>query len=334
MTERTIAPTARYPRFHYSLLSPRHWPTWLLLGLLWVVGRCPRVLRFALGGALGHLAMATNAKRRQIAKTNLEWCFPEQGTATQEQWLTRFAKWLGRSYLELGFVWWSRKKRVLGAVEFEGLEALQQLMAQGRPVIAVVPHSLSMDLGGIALSAQVPMATFANAMRNPVLDWMMASRRGRFGCIIHPRSHGIRPVIKELKAGRLLFFPCDEDPGRHRKADSEFALFFGARKATLTSPSRLARMAGAVLVPCTGFFDEARGRYRVVIGQPLPEPIGENAGADAAKISLAFEQLIRLAPTQYLWTQRLFQSRPNEHPIPYRMRGREGSGPRPKQADD
>jgi len=50
-------------------------------------------------------------------------------------------------------------------------------------------------------------------------------------------------------------------------------------------------------------------------------------------MNLELEKLIRLAPDQYMWSLRLFQTRPDGSPPPYAMKGKPGSGPRPRPAD-
>ena len=311
------------PPLSARLLAPRHWGSWLGIFLLWLIGRLPGALRWRLGEWLGQAMFKRSAKRREIVGLNLEWCFP-QLEATQRQALQQdFSRWLGRSFLEFGFLWWASPKRFARRLRYEGLEQLQSTLDAGERVILFTLHTLAMDIGGVALSSRVPMSTFANAMRNPLLEWFMAARRGRFGCRIHAREEGIRGVIGELKGGRVLFFPCDEDQGE-RQAETIFAPFFGVQKATLTSPLRLARLCRAQLMPCTTWFDESSGEYVVKIYPPLQ--LQGEIEHDVALVNRAFEAAINEAPAQYLWSQRLFTSRPDNAPPPYTMKGRPGSG--------
>ena len=315
------------PPLPARLLAPKHWGSWLGIALLWLLGRLPARLRWRLGERLGESMFGRSAKRREIVSLNLEWCFPELGENGRAGLQQAFSRWLGRSFLEFGFLWWATRRRFARRVRFEGLEALQQRLDAGERVILFTLHTLAMDIGGVALSDRIPLTTFANTMRNPLLEWFMASRRGRFGCRVHAREEGIRGVIGELKSGRVLFFPCDEDQGE-RQAETLFAPFFGVPKATLTSPLRLARLCRAQLVPCTTWFDEGSGQYVVKIYPALT--LQGDSGADAAALNRAFEVAINEAPAQYLWSQRLFINSPDEAPPPYTMKGKPGSGPRPR----
>lgn len=315
------------PPLSARLLAPKHWGSWLVVPPLWLLGRLPARLRWWLGERFGNLLLERNAKRRKIVSLNLEWCFPQLDEVARQGLMHQFSGWLGRSYLEFGFLWWATSWRFARRVRFEGLELLQQKLDAGERVILFTLHTVAMDIGGVALSTRVPLTTFANRMRDPLLEWFMASRRGRFGCVIHSRDEGVRGVISEVKQGRVLFFPCDEDQGE-RQAETVFAPFFGVPKSTLTSPMRLARLCRARLMPCTTWFDEASGQYVVKL-YPALELQGDSE-ADAAQLNHAFEVAINEAPAQYLWSQRLFISRPDGAPPPYTMKGKPGSGPRPR----
>lgn len=59
------------------LLHPRHWPTWVLLGLFHLIGLLPFPLLWALGMGLGHLAYFLVGSRRRVALRNLAICFPD-----------------------------------------------------------------------------------------------------------------------------------------------------------------------------------------------------------------------------------------------------------------
>src|SRR3989344_816125 len=69
--------------------APEWWPSWLLLALLRLVALLPLSASRVLGAALGLLIYALNAKRRHIARVNLELCFPEKSARTHARLLRR-----------------------------------------------------------------------------------------------------------------------------------------------------------------------------------------------------------------------------------------------------
>jgi KDO2-lipid IV(A) lauroyltransferase len=75
------------PAFSSSLLSPRFWPLWCGLGLLWLVVQLPYPVLLTIGRVLGALMYRVAGDRRRIAKRNLELCFPEKSAAERKRLL-------------------------------------------------------------------------------------------------------------------------------------------------------------------------------------------------------------------------------------------------------
>ncbi|MDH3354433.1 MAG: lysophospholipid acyltransferase family protein [Chromatiales bacterium] len=313
-----------------QFLKLSYWPVWIALGFLRLIAILPHGLRQPLGRALGRLLLKQNSKRVEIVKLNLEWAFPELSAQKREKLAQEFYAYSGQMLIDYGFCWWSSATRFKQAVKIEGLEPIKALMAQGERVILVTGHALALDVGGVAISQQLPLVTYANKMRNPLIQWMMERGRCRFDVELLQRESGMRPLIRALKNGRLLYYVIDEDMPEH----SVFASYFGVAKATLTAPARVAKMTGAKVAPCFTFFDRQRGVYVVRIGQVMEGfPSGEDV-VDAQAVNEKLERDIRCAPSQYMWTQRLYKTRPDGTPPPYRMVGNSGSGPRSRPETD
>ncbi|MGM0594603.1 MAG: lysophospholipid acyltransferase family protein [Pseudomonadota bacterium] len=326
--KRPTPPENRYrPPFRAAYLGPRFWPTWLGFALLWLMSITPRRLRIALAGGLGRLVMQRNAKRREIVQTNLQWCFPERSEAERERMARDYFRYFTQVVLDTGIFWWASERRFRRNIVLENDQALAASLAGGRRVIIVTCHTLALDRGGVALSADYPFETFVNEARNPLIEWMSARRRVRFGGLVFPRSGGLRPVIRALRQGYALYILTDEDLGPE---GSVFAPFFGIPRATLTTPSRLARMSGADVYTSLTYYDDAAGRYVVKIFPQLEGFPGEDEQQDAARLNGVIEQMIREHPEQYMWSLRLFKTFPDGSPPPYRMKGKPGSGPRPR----
>lgn len=316
---KSLTPTKehRYPGpFPLRFLLPRFWALWVGVGLFWLLGRLPMAWRHALAVPLGNVLYRSKVKRRSIALTNMALCYPEKSAGEHEAIVRAYFQNLVRITLDFSFAWWSSERRFHERVRIEGLELLEDLLAKGERVVLVAGHSLSLDFGGMALTARVPLVTYANKARNPLVEWLMAKGRNRFGCRLYPRSAGLRGMLRDLKAGHVLYYLIDEDQG---EKDSVFAPFFGLPKASLTAPGRVAKMTGARVMPCTTVFRPEEGRYVLSLFPPLEAVPSEDVLADATAVNAALERMIRLAPEQYMWTQRLFRTRPDGAPSPYPM---------------
>ncbi len=325
---RPVAPENLYrPLFRAAFLGPRFWPTWLGFAFLWLMSVTPKRWRIGLAHWLGKVMMRRNHKRREIVQTNLAWCFPECSEAERERMARDYFRYFAQAVLDTGLFWWGSEQRFRRNIVLQDDEALAETLAAGRRVIIVTCHTLALDRGGVALSADYPFETFVNEARNPLVEWMSARQRARFNGLVFPRSGGLRPVIRAMRQGYALYILTDEDLGPE---SSVFAPFFGIPRATLTTPHRLAKMSGADVFTSLTYYDDAAGRYVVKLFPQLEGFPGEDEQADATRINHRLEQMIREHPAQYMWSLRIFQTFPNGAPPPYTMKGKPGSGPRPR----
>jgi lauroyl/myristoyl acyltransferase len=122
----------------------------------------------------------------------------------------------------------------------------------------------------------------------------------------------LRPVLRALKEGLSFHYSPDEDFGAAR---SVFVDFFAAPTATLPILGRLARSANALVVPCmTRLTDKG---YEVKFWPALTNyPTGDEM-MDAARMNAAMEAGLREMPEQYMWTFKIFKTRPGGAPSPY-----------------
>lgn len=301
-----------------SLLHPRHWPAWLGLGAFSLALLLPRRLRDGAAALAGELRYRTNARRRGIVELNLDYCFPALTPGERRARARAHFRAYARAMANQPAIWWDRRRRIpRERCDIDGLEHVHAARADGRPVILLVAHTVVVEIGGIGLSRELPVAAVANELRDPVLDWVVQRARARYGFGVHPRSAGLRPALRDLRAGRALFYSADEDLGAR---NSVFVPFFGHPKATLATLGRLAGAVDAVVLPVYPTYDAAAGRYRVYVRAPLAGFPSGDAETDARAMNRALEECIPLAPAQYLWSFRLFRTRADGTRMPYPAR--------------
>jgi Kdo2-lipid IVA lauroyltransferase/acyltransferase len=295
-------------------LKPQHWRSWAPLLLLRLLALLPLALSRALGSVVGDLMYYGNAKRRRIARINLALCFPELPARRRRQLLRRHFRVAGQSYLDIAFLVWSSERRFRRKTRVVGLEHVHQSLALGRRIILLAPHCLGMNVGGIVLAARTPVFSMVKRQRSPLVNWLLNRARSRYNSPLIWREQGLRPVLRALDQGIAFYYLPDEDFG---PKNSVFVPFFGVPTATLATLGRLAERANADVIPCfTQLLPRGRG-YEVVLHPRLTEfPSGDRV-ADALRMNQAFERGIRAMPEQYMWTFKLFRSRPDGAPSPY-----------------
>ena len=107
---------------------------------------------------------------------------------------------------------------------------------------------------------------------------------------------GVRMLVRALKRGEAVGILPDQTP---TAGEGVWAPFFGKPAYTMTLAHRLHRLTGA---PVVALFAERLPRgsgYRLRLHEIGDLP--EDATQAATRINAAIEQLIALAPTQYLW---------------------------------
>src|SRR6478672_8698360 len=139
-------------------LGPRHWPTWIGIGLMAAFARLPWPLQRGLGRAIGALLRVAMPARRRIAERNLELCFPEQSAAARDVLLRDHFASLGIGLFEFARAWWGSVDPMRKGLVVEGLEHVQAARAGGRGVIVVSGHFTTLEICGRLLCDDVPLA--------------------------------------------------------------------------------------------------------------------------------------------------------------------------------
>ena len=322
------APDAPYNRFPSPqntqsmhpdrTLQPRFWPTWIAVALLWLVTRLPLPAAFATGSALGELLYRGAWRRRRIAATNVELCFPGLEPARRQRLLRASFRSTGRGIVAAGIGWWSAPGRLSPLLEIAGLEHIEQARASGRGVLLIGMHMNSLELAGSLLGQRIELDAVYRTQSNPVWDRVMRRGRQRWIARLVHRDE-LRAMLGGLRAGRVLWYAPDQDYGpRH----SVFAPFFGVPAATLVTTSRIARAGDALVMLCSHHFALRPARCVLQIGAPLEQFPGNDALGDATRLNRLIEAQVRKHPEQYLWSHRRFKTRPPGVASPYASGGR------------
>lgn len=291
-----------------GLIGPRHWPSWLVVGLFRLLARLPFRALDALGAGLGALAYRVAWGRRRVARTNLAICLPELDARARERLLQEHFRWLGVAALCQGLSWAAPRERLAGIVQIRHRERIDAYLRAGRPVIVLVPHFVGLELGGTAFTALVHSGMYMyQRIRNPVIDAQVRRARTRFGAIPVERQDDLRGLIRTLKSGVPFFYLPDQDPGRRRGI---FVPFCGIPAATVPTLGRIARMAGAVVIPTFARFLPKGEGLELCFDPPIADFPSGDAEQDTARMNQVIEDRLRTMPAQYFWVHRRFKTRP------------------------
>lgn len=278
--------------------------THVALALLRVVSMLPYPVLRRLGLVGGTIAWWLAGDRRRVTLRNLELCFPQWSRAQREAVAREHFHYFVRSFLDRFILWYAPVARVRALCRLEGAEHYTQ--HRGRPVILLAPHFVGCDAGGARMFFETPIVSMYARQKNRVFDAAMTRGRTRLpGASMVLRTEGLRAAVRALRAGTPFYFLPDMDLGAR---DALFVPFFGVPAATVTSVARLARLTGAVVVPCvTRMTDEG---YVVRLHPAWESFPGDDLYAATRRMNEFIEQRVLEMPAQYLWSHRRFKTRP------------------------
>jgi KDO2-lipid IV(A) lauroyltransferase len=280
---------------------------WLGVGVGVLLARLPWPLQRGLGKAMGPLLQVLLRSRRQVAARNLALCFPELDTEARAALLRQSFRELGLGLFEFARAWWGSVAPMQGKVQVEGLEHLRDAQAGGRGVIIISGHFVTLEMAARLMCDVAPLAGMYRPHDTGPMEWAVRKGRLRYASAMFTREE-LRPALRHLKQGGLLWFAPDQDT---RRGDSVYVPFFGQTAYSLTSTHQLARLSGAAVL---GFahIRTPDGHYQLRLTPALQDFPSNDAVADTAQVMALIETLIRAAPAQYLWIHRRFRRQPGQ----------------------
>ena len=284
----------------------RQWPAWLGIGLASVLARLPWPLQRGLGRLVGRFLHAVLRDRRRVAERNIALCFPELEAASQSALVYRSFAELGIGLFEFARAWWGSVEPMRRGLRVEGLEHLAAARADGRGVIVISGHFTTLEIAARLMCDYAPLAGMYRPHDQGAMEWSVKRGRLRYAAQMFTREE-LRPALKHLKQGGLLWFAPDQDT---RRGESVFVPFFNLPASSLTSTHQLSRLSGARVIA----FAHERGEdggYTLRLSPAFKDFPSKDAIADTARVMAAIEAMVRAVPAQYLWIHRRFKRQPD-----------------------
>ncbi|MGY0163359.1 LpxL/LpxP family Kdo(2)-lipid IV(A) lauroyl/palmitoleoyl acyltransferasee [Edwardsiella tarda] len=303
-----------YPQFRRSMLHPRYWLTWFGIGIFYLIMLLPYPWLSRLGKRLGKLSMRFLKQRVQVARRNLELCFPQMAASERERWLEQNFESVGMALIETGMAWFWPDWRIRRWCKVEGDDNMQQALDAGKGILLIGMHFLTLELGARIFGMQNPGVGVYRPNDNPVLDWLQTWGRLRSNKYMIDRRD-VKGMIRALKEGEIVWYAPDHDYGP--KSSVFVPLFAVEQAATTTGSYILARMSKPTILPFTPVRNADDSGYTLYI-QPMIQdfPLDDQYAA-ASYMNRIVEREIMLAPTQYMWLHRRFKTCPPGMPSRY-----------------
>ena len=274
------------------------------------VSRLPRPLTLTIGGRLGALIFWLAPQQRELACRQLR-CSLDLPDERQIRAIARQCfENLGKTVLEFMQFPRMNSKRIQQSVSFEGVQHVEQALAQGKGAIILTGHFGNWELLAASISATIaPLTPIVRKLRSPRLNALVSSYREQAGYATIDRDTGIRYALRCLKRNELLGIVADVDTS----VSGVFVDFFGRPAYTPYSPVAIARKTGAAILP-TFIVRQPDGSHRAIIEPPLvlqrTDVKEKDLVTNTQKFTKIIESYIRRYPTQWIWMHRRWKTQP------------------------
>ena len=262
--------------------------------LFWLFSRLPLSALQALGGWLGALAAKVPGRYHDRLIANFRHAYPDATPAM----LKEAGRSAGRMVFEMPYFWVRKNGAEVAPHLFDVCRTIiERALADGRGLIFLTPHLGCFEVLPQAYAREHPVTSLFKPPRKESLrGWIETMRAGPNMHMAPADPRGVRMLVRALKRGEAVGILPDQTP---TAGEGVWAPFFGKPAYTMTLVHRLHRLTGA---PVVALFAERLPRgagYRLHVHDIGDLP--EDATQAATRINAAIEQLIAVAPTQYLW---------------------------------
>lgn len=272
---------------------------WALMAVSQVFQMLPKSRLDRAGRSLGRLIMRLSRKYRERTLKNLQLAFPDwpeqRVQSTAREVFEHFGKTLAR-FFGGGK---ESKEEIIASVDMQGLELVDEALAQGKGILAITAHFGNWERMAEAFAARgykiSVVARDANEERTTKI--VNDVRKGR-GIEVFSRGKAARELLKRLRSNEVVGILTDQN------TREILVPFFGIPAGTNEGPAVIHLLLGTPLF--TAFAVELPdGRYRVKAERLQPPPPTGDREADVLAIMTIvnnkIEEAVREHPEQWLW---------------------------------
>jgi len=275
----------------------------------------PRAARY-LAPPLAAIVWYAVPRLRRVTRINLKAVYPDMDAKQRKkigrECMTQYAKGI----FEAGMLWHWPLERLYGLFdEVQGMDAVDELIKQGKGLIVAAPHYGSWEMLNLYLHTKGKAAVLYKPSKHPDIDALLQEKRARAGAEMVPATgKGLRRMYQLLKDGYFVALLPDQEPSG---GGGQFAPFFGVEALTGVLLPRMAQRTGA---PVVFAVCERRkgGRYRVHLFKTNSSIYSEDMREALTEVNRGIEQCISVDTTQYLWAYKRFRNRPEGEPSFYK----------------
>ncbi len=251
-----------------------------------------------LGAKLGSI-LGPFFRSRKLIRNNLKNSFPSITDKEIDILIKNMWRNYGRIFSDYVFIDQFRSKKLQKYIVINGIEILEKIKNEGKPVIFISGHfnnfelmAMKIELSGIELSAVY------RPLNNIFLNRTMENLRKSYICKnqIKKGLGGVREIIKAFSQNISIALMIDQ-----RVTEGEKSILFKKSTYTTTIPAQLVKKYKCPVVPIyiqrsnDIFFD-------MTVEKPIYFSENDDVKSITLKLNNWLESKISLNPDQWIWT--------------------------------
>jgi KDO2-lipid IV(A) lauroyltransferase len=291
-------------------IHPKNWL--IVLGLLCtrIIVLLPFRIIVTIGQAMGLLLYRISSSRLQVARKNIELCFPALSATEQSNLVKQHFISLGIGFFEVGIARWKSNQSLKKIIEIKGIEHLIRAVKKNRGVILMSAHFTMLEISALIGRNEIvqedlpPMVGMFRLGKNSIINQFFRNTRLRSTESLVTKFE-VKDLIRALKDKKLVWYASDQSfTGKNAISVNFF------KHPAMTNPGiiRIAKITGSPVLP---YFPSRLANGKGYVLEVLPEIESfpsEDTNNDMKKIHALLEQHILQNPEQYYWIHRRFKT--------------------------
>ena len=220
---------------------------------------------------------------------------------------------LARNVLEILYMPHLNEQNFTDYIEIDHLERLKAALAEKKGVVIVTGHICTWEWHSAAFTLNgLPVTAIAKPQPNIQYTNALDDLRKTIHVQIFSRgSSELLAAARALKSGKILGFLCDQDAG----PGGAFLPFLGRLASTPMGAAVFSRKFNSPVVPAF-ILRQPNGKHKVIVGEIMRYEDTGDTDKDlfdfTARMTQIVEQVIRDNPTQWLWFQKRWNTKPEQ----------------------
>ena len=293
-------------------LKPKNWFVLLLLMMARLIAFFPIKIIQSLGKSIGMLLYCIPSNRKDIAKKNIQLCFPDLNNEEQSKLVKDHFISLGIGFFEVCIARWKSDQNLAKVTQIEGLDILQKAVMKDSGVVLLSAHftmlEISAFIGREIIAPGMPeMVGMYRVGSNPIINRFFRNARLKSVDSLVTKFE-VKDLIKALKAKKIVWYASDQN---FIGKNSVNVSFFGQDAPTTPAICRFVEMTGCTVLP---YFPKRleNGDYVLTVYPEMNNEDCKNPGKFLQHFYDCLESHVMDKKEQYYWVHRRFKKQESQ----------------------